>query len=69
MPMTKQEKKPLILLTETELDHVAGGANADPLKIADPFNWIAQRLNLPWWAIELDDGAQFFFIRNRGLLG
>jgi len=67
--MTKQEKKPLILLTETELDHVAGGANADPLRIADPFNTIPQLLNLPWWAVELQDGAPSFLIRNRGLLG
>ena len=66
--MTKQEKKPLILLTETELDHVAGGDNADPLKIADLFNWIPQLLKLPWWAINVDDNA-LFFGRNRGLLG
>jgi hypothetical protein len=66
--MMKQEKKAEkapILLTETELDHVAGGDNAD--LIADPFNQIAGLLNLPWWAIN-NDSAPIALSRNRGLL-
>jgi hypothetical protein len=69
MPMTKLEKKALILLTETELDHIAGGNNTDPFKTADFFNWIAQLLNLPWWAINVDDSTPFALGRNRGLSG
>jgi hypothetical protein len=61
MQMTKQDKKAPILLTEPESDHVAGGDNGDP------FNQIAQLLNLPWWAVN-DGNAQFVPGRNRGLL-
>jgi hypothetical protein len=57
--MTKQQKaKAPILLTEAELDHVAGGDNGDP------FNLIAQLLGLPWWAIN-DGNAQFAPGRTR----
>ena len=63
--MTKQQKaKAPILLTEAELDHVAGG---DILN-EDPFNQIAQMLGLPWWVSAMNDGNARVVFRNRSWL-